>query len=100
MLAKFVFFFFSDLNVNWVERVEKIETRLREKLDKIVRCDLYRTNPVYPHGDKYAVVFSSLCMEFAAADDEDYLVLLKNAANLVEKGGFLVMQVSKEKKFA
>lgn len=76
-----------------------VEKKLKEKIKGVIQCDI-TLDQFITKGDEgpYLIVFSSLCIENACENDEEYKIALAKLASLVEKNGyFLLMSTIREK---
>ncbi|XP_072012445.1 nicotinamide N-methyltransferase-like isoform X2 [Engystomops pustulosus] len=73
---------------NWMEK----ENKLRSKIQKVLKCDVTKSNPldptVIPPAD---CLITALCLETACRDIAMYNRSLKNITTLLKPGGHLVL---------
>ncbi|XP_055068489.2 nicotinamide N-methyltransferase [Misgurnus anguillicaudatus] len=69
-----------------------LEALLRQRVKKVLKCDVRLENPFYPHTLEPAdCVITSLCLEAACKDIQAYRQALHGLTKLLRPGGLLVM---------
>ncbi|XP_051982565.1 nicotinamide N-methyltransferase [Xyrauchen texanus] len=69
-----------------------LETKLKQRIKKVLKCDVRLENPFYPNTLEPAdCVITSLCLEAACKDIETYHYALHGISKLLRPGGLLVM---------
>ncbi|MEE6484627.1 hypothetical protein FKM82_013947, partial [Ascaphus truei] len=72
----------------WMEKEEK----LRRTVKQYLKCDILRRNPVEPVVLPQAdCIMSSLCLEVACKNNDDYHSALKNITSMIKSEGHLVL---------
>ncbi|KAK3888156.1 hypothetical protein Pcinc_007771 [Petrolisthes cinctipes] len=69
----------------------EVEERLRDAFRGVVPCDLALHNPLHPLQERFDVITSTLCLEFAAASPSQYSTYFSHLVNLLLPDGVLVM---------
>ncbi|KAL3871341.1 hypothetical protein ACJMK2_039348 [Sinanodonta woodiana] len=67
---------------------------LKRKIKAIVRCDVTQSNPVSStpvDGVVFDAITSSLCLDVASTNLEDYVKSVRNLSSLLKTGGHLVL---------
>ncbi|KTF74693.1 hypothetical protein cypCar_00017812 [Cyprinus carpio] len=69
-----------------------LEATLKQRVKKVLKCDVRLENPFYPHTLEPAdCVITSLCLEAACKDIQTYCRALHGLTKLLSPGGLLVM---------
>lgn len=69
-----------------------LEATLKQRVKKVLKCDVRLENPFYPHTLEPAdCVITSLCLEAACKDIQTYGRALHGLTKLLRPGGLLVM---------
>lgn len=69
-----------------------MEASLKQRVKKVLKCDVRLENPFYPHTLEPAdCVITSLCLEAACKDIQTYRCALHGLTKLLRPGGLLVM---------
>lgn len=69
-----------------------MEATLKQRVKKVLKCDVRLENPFYPHTLEPAdCVITSLCLEAACKDIQTYCRALHGLTELLRPGGLLVM---------
>ncbi len=69
-----------------------LEATLKQRVKKVLKCDVRLENPFYPHTLEPAdCVITSLCLEAACKDIQTYCRALHGLTELLRPGGLLVM---------
>ncbi|KAI7797481.1 nicotinamide N-methyltransferase [Triplophysa rosa] len=69
-----------------------LEAALKQRVKKVLKCDVRLENPFYPHTLEPAdCVVTSLCLEAACKDIPSYCRALDGLTKLLRPGGLLVM---------
>ncbi|XP_042858010.1 indolethylamine N-methyltransferase-like [Penaeus japonicus] len=69
----------------------EIADRLREVFQVVIPCDGTLEEPLAPIHQKYDVIMTTLCLEFATTTKADHRAMLGRVANLLRPGGVLLM---------
>ncbi|KAK7084514.1 hypothetical protein SK128_001344 [Halocaridina rubra] len=82
--------------INFLQERSEEETvdvvqQLRNAFQLIIPCDGAMSNPLSPVSQRYDVVMSTLCLEFATTSLEDYRVMMGNVINILRPGGVFLM---------
>ena len=76
---------------NFSDSAEQMETFVREKVKNIYYIDVTQDKPLGENTSTFDVILTSYCLESAVADFPSYRQCFHNIAQLVNKGGFLIM---------
>ncbi len=69
-----------------------LEATLKQRVKKVLKCDVRLENPFYPHTLEPAdCVITSLCLEAACKDIQTYCRALHGLTEPLRPGGLLVM---------
>lgn len=69
-----------------------LEATLKQRVKKVLKCDVRLDNPFYPHTLEPAdCVITSLCLEAVCKDIQTYCLALHGLSKLMRPGGLLVM---------
>ncbi|XP_053545830.1 nicotinamide N-methyltransferase-like [Bombina bombina] len=85
--------------VKWVcemegnsDNCQKKEEKLRQTVKRVIKCDVFKKNPLEPHVVPPAdCLLSCLCLEAACNDLETFYSALKNLRTLIKPGGHMVL---------
>ncbi len=92
----------------YLERVARLENggapdpsalaaRVRDRIKRLLRCDLTRDNPLEPEAlSGFDVVSSAFCLEGITQDRRSFAVFLRRLATLVRAGGMLLATVVRD----
>lgn len=65
---------------------------MRNKVKRILPCDVHQGDPLYPNTyDQFDAVSSSLTLESACADAGQYSRAMHNVTSLLKQGGHLIL---------
>lgn len=71
--------------------------RVRRSVRAVVPCDIFMKDPLMGHSltpdNKYDVIITALCLEFAAPTETDYFGAVVNVAQLLRPSGHLIIIV-------
>lgn len=70
--------------------------RVRRSVRAVVPCNVFMKDPLLgrsPPPDQYDVIITTLCLEFAAPTEPDYLAAVVNVSRLLRPSGHLIVQV-------
>ncbi|CAI9616957.1 unnamed protein product, partial [Staurois parvus] len=71
---------------------EEKQNKLRSRIQKVLKCDVTKTNPLDPTEVPLAdCLITSLCLETACKDLEAYRCSIQNITRLLKPGGHLVL---------
>ncbi|XP_063596661.1 indolethylamine N-methyltransferase-like [Penaeus indicus] len=70
---------------------EDISERLREAFQVVLPCDGTLEEPLFPIRQRYDVIMTTLCLEFATTTKDDHRTMLGRVVNLLRPGGVLLM---------
>ncbi|XP_070000422.1 indolethylamine N-methyltransferase [Penaeus vannamei] len=72
-------------------KAEEIAERLREVFQVVIPCDGALEEPLAPIRQKYDVIMTTLCLEFATTTKDDHRTMLGRVVSLLRPGGVLLM---------
>ncbi|XP_077998618.1 nicotinamide N-methyltransferase-like [Glandiceps talaboti] len=76
------------------ETCEERTKRLRKAIKEVIPCNVLKSNPLEPNVlEPFDAVITSLCIEAACMDLEEYKMAIKKMASLLKCGGTLIMFV-------
>ncbi|XP_077337985.1 nicotinamide N-methyltransferase-like isoform X1 [Lithobates pipiens] len=74
------------------DKWEEKQNKLRSRIQKVLKCDVTRSNPLDPIEVPAAdCLITSLCLETACKDLESYRCSIQNITRLLRPGGHLVL---------
>ena len=73
-----------------VNTIEILEERMREKINRILPCNLFSKNPI-DSNEKFDIVSMNFCAESITNTEEDFKKTMDNCLSLLKEGGRVVM---------
>jgi nicotinamide N-methyltransferase len=78
---------------------KKVEQRLRDKIKKIVKCDISKSNPLEAHSGNFDIISVNFCPESITDDEKSYYAWMKNIASLAKPKGLVVMTMIRNARY-
>ena len=77
-------------NLEGINDIDILEKRMREKIIRLIPCDLFSENPIWKK-EKFDIMSINFCAESITNTQKDFEKVMKNSLSLLKDGGHLVM---------
>lgn len=84
---------------NTVKGVKVIESRIRQKIKKVLPCDILQKQVIQEDIGKFDVVLTSYCLECTCPTADAFKSAIKKLEEYIIPGGALVMVITMESKY-
>lgn len=77
------------------DQIRQREAAARQQITRVMPCDALSPTPLGPAAQQYDLIVSSMCLEAAASDLDQWRECVRHLASLVKPGGTLLLIVVK-----
>lgn len=74
-----------------LDQIATREAAARQQISRVLPCDALSATPLGTGAQQYDLVVSSMCLEAAASDTEEWRQCVRNLATLIKPGGALLL---------